>query len=304
MSRNNCFTLRSPQLGCAIVSNAFANSRTSQTDGRQEMALDTGALRALGWQDPPQHTMLSTGEVQLWLVKVPDAHLSIDALLARLTPAERERAAAKRITAKHREYVAGQASLRTLLAKQLDLDPMQIAYQRGVKGKPYLSGSPTRGGDQVQFNISHSGEMVMVAMALDTELGVDVEWYNERTDPLRVARRAFSAGERETLAKTPARLQRAHFFAMWTCKEALVKCTGMGIHSGMANFEIELDGSESGRVSAAWDTQNGVDRLCVVPLKLAAGGAHAHAGALVHEPPTLTVRRWILDASPDPLRGF
>lgn len=268
------------------------------------MTLDTRALRTLGWSDPPQHTTLTAGEVQLWLIKVPEAHLDIETLLARLTPAERERAAAKRVTAKRREYIAGQAALRTLLAKQLDTDPMQITYRRGRKGKPYLSASPGPAETRLQFNISHSAEVVMIAMALDTELGVDVEGYNERTDPHRVARRAFSAGERATLAKVPAPLQRAHFFAMWTCKEALVKCTGMGIHSGMANFEIELDDAGGARVKAAWDTQSAVDRLCVVPLKLAANNALAHAGALVHEPPALTTRRWILDASPDPFIDF
>jgi hypothetical protein len=43
-----------------------------------------------------------------------------------------------------------------------------------------------------------------------------------------------------------------------------------------------------------------VQRLHIVPLPLGAG----HAGALVHEPPQLQVRRWLLDALPDPLAGF
>ena len=265
------------------------------------MALDTLALRALGWSDPPEHSTLVAGEVQLWLVKVPAPQLGMDALLARLTPAERERADGKRVAAKKREYITGQASLRTLLGMQHGIDPMQVTYRRGVKGKPYLSDSCTQTAPRVQFNITHSGDMVMVAMALHTELGVDVEWHNERTDPHRVARRAFSERERETLCKLPERMQRAHFFALWTCKEALVKCTGLGIHSGMANFEIALDGAGGARVDAAWGTQSNVERLCVVPLKLGADNAGPHAGALVHEPPALSTRHWILDASPDPL---
>jgi len=268
------------------------------------MSLNTHALRDLGWQDPPQKSTLVAGEVQLWLIKVPDAHLSMDALHARLTSAERERADAKRVAAKQREYITGQASLRTLLGKQLGIDPMQVSYRRGIKGKPYLSEPSKPGSPCVQFNITHSGDMVMVAMALDSELGVDVEWHNERTDPLRVARRAFCDSEREILAGLPTRAQRAHFFALWTCKEALVKCTGMGIHSGMANFEITLDDVGGARVNAAWATQAGVDRLCVVPLQLGADQCGAHAGALVHEPPALAIRRWILDASPDPLAGL
>ena len=314
------------------------------------MTLDTRALRALGWTDPPQQTALIAGEVQLWLIKVPDAQLGIDALLARLTPAERDRAAAKRIPEKQREYVTGQAALRTLLARQLRIDPMQVDYRRGIKGKPYLqdtsrietgrietgrietgrietgrigtglnesvvndpalkntghndAAAPVKQ-QGLQFNITHSGELVMVAMALDTELGVDVEWHNERTDPHRVARRAFSKREQQALCNLPEHLQRAYFFALWTCKEALVKCTGLGIHSGMANFEIVFDDTGGARVKAAWDTQRGVDRLCVVPLKLGADNAGPHAGALVHAPPALSTRHWILDASPDPLQGI
>lgn len=265
------------------------------------MALDTRALRALGWCDPPSQIKLVPGEVQLWLIRVPQAIAEIDHLIARLTPGERERAKAKRITKKRHEYIAGQASLRTLLARQLDIDPMQVKYERGPKGKPYLSETAHTDSPRVQFNISHSGAMVMVAMTLDAELGVDVEWHNERTDPDRVARRAFCEAERHVMSALAPSAKREHFFALWTCKEALVKCTGLGIHSGMNNFEIVLDQAGCAHVNAAWATQIGVDRLHVMPLMLGSGDSQVHAGALVHEPPALTARHWILDASPDPL---
>ena len=268
------------------------------------MALDTRALRASGWCDPPTQIKLVPGEVQLWLIRVPEASSEVDGLIARLTPAERERAKAKRITDKRHEYIAGQASLRTLLARQLDIDPMLVEYARGPKGKPYLNEAVHSGSPRVQFNITHSGAMLMVAMALDAELGVDVEWHNERTNPDRVARRAFSEAERDVMSALPASAQRRHFFALWTCKEALVKCTGLGIHSGMNNFEIVLDEAGCAHVKAAWGTQAGVERFHVLPLMLGSNDSQAHAGALVHEPPALTARHWILDASPDPLAGI
>jgi 4'-phosphopantetheinyl transferase len=265
------------------------------------VVFDTHALRALGWHDPPTQTDLVPGEIQLWLVKVPDADANMDALLARLTSAERERAAAKRVSTKQREYITGQATLRTLLAMQLDVDPDTVEYRRGIKGKPYLADRHARQTSYeqlpLQFNITHSGEIVMLAMSLGAELGVDVEWHNERTDPHRVARRAFSEPERATFEQITPQQQREHFFALWTCKEALVKCTGLGIHSGMSNYEITLDGIGNARVASAWDSQAGVERLHVLPLPLGV----QHAGALVHEPPVLQVRRWILDADPDPL---
>ena len=234
------------------------------------------------------------GEVHLYLVRVPPEGVPLEPLLARLTPAERERAGHKRIEAKRREYVTGQATLRTLLGATMDMDPMQVCYRRGIKGKPYLDLDSHR--PEPQFNITHSGEMVIAALSAVTELGVDVEWRNERTDFSRVARRTFTAQEQAVMQALPLHRQRQHFFQLWTCKEALVKCTGLGIHSGMSEFQVSLNG-ETARVSDAWNRQSGVQRLHVRPLPLGPG----HAGALVHEPPSLHMRRYLLADSPDPL---
>ena len=258
---------------------------------------DPDALHRLGWQRPARFAPPGAGRVDLWLVRVPPAGVALDALLARLSPAAQLRAAGKRIEAKRREYIVGQATLRLLLARALGVDPQAVAYRRGIKGKPYLA--PPLDAAGLMFNITHSGEMVMLALSLANEVGIDVEWRNERTDPERVARRAFTARERAAMDALPEELRRAHFFQLWTCKEALVKCTGLGIHSGMAQFEVALD-AHGARVEHAWQRQAGVQRLHIVPLPLGAG----HAGALVHEPPRLQLRRWLLDALPDPLAGF
>lgn len=258
---------------------------------------DPDALRRLDWRRPARFCPPRAGEVHLWLVRVPPAGVAIDALIARLSPGEQARASGKRIEAKRREYITGQATLRVLLARVLDIDSQSVAYRRGVKGKPYLA--PPLDATGVMFNITHSGEMVMLALSLHAKVGVDVEWRNARTDPERVARRAFSEQERAAMAALPADRQRAHFFQIWTCKEALVKCTGLGIHSGMAQFQVALD-ARGARVDRAWQRQAGVERLCIVPLALGEG----HAGALVHEPPALRVRYWLLDALPDPLAGL
>jgi len=258
---------------------------------------DPDALRRLGWASPARFIAPCAGEAHLWLVRVPPAHIALDALLAHLSPAEQARAPGKRIEAKRREYVAGQATLRVLLARALGIAPAEVAYRRGIKGKPYLAAPLNAAG--IMFNITHSGEMVMLALSVGAELGVDVEWRNERTDPERVARRAFGAHERAALAVLTPVQRRAHFFQIWTCKEALVKCTGLGIHSGMAQFQVALDG-HGARLHGAHGRQAGVERLHVVPLAL----GEDHAGALVHEPPALRLRCMLLDALPDPLAGI
>ena len=142
-----------------------------------------------------------------------------------------------------------------------------------MKGKPYLAAPHDSTG--LQFNITHSGGVVGVAIATGREIGLDIEWHNDRTSPERVAGRAFTAHEQASLRAMAPQHRRRHFFQLWTCKEALVKCTGLGIHSGMSAFQIALDSQGGARVSGAWGRQAGVDALRVVPLALGDG----HAGA-------------------------
>jgi 4'-phosphopantetheinyl transferase len=110
----------------------------------------------------------------------------------------------------------------------------------------------------------------------------------------------FTRAERARMDALPVSAQRDHFFRMWTCKEALVKCTGLGIHSGMAEFQVSLDPDGSARVTGAWERQAGVGRLLVHRLPLGAG----HAGALVHEPPPSALSLHLLIGKTDPLAAL
>jgi 4'-phosphopantetheinyl transferase len=257
--------------------------------------VDTPTLDRLGWRGIAPPGPPPRDRIQLWLVRVPAVDVPLEPLLARLTAQERERAGAKRIAEKRAEYVTGQAALRALLARALDADPSSIRFRRGVKGKPYLAAPHDAAG--LQFNITHSGGVVGVALAARREVGLDIEWHNERTHPERVASRAFTVDEQASLSATAPQHRRRHFFQLWTCKEALVKCTGLGIHSGMSAFQIALDPRGGARVSGAWGRQAGVGALRVVPLALGDG----HAGALVHEPPDAHLDLHLLDGVPDPL---
>jgi 4'-phosphopantetheinyl transferase len=260
--------------------------------------VDAATLARLGWRGIAPPGPPARDRIQLWLVRVPAVDAPLEPLLAWLTRAERERAGAKRIAEKRVEYVTGQAALRALVARALAATPSSIRYRRGIKGKPYLA--PPHDAAGLQFNLTHSGGVVGVALATGREVGLDIEWHNERTRPERVASRAFTEAERGSLAAMPPQRQRRHFFQLWTCKEALVKCTGLGIHSGMTAFQIALDPRGGARVSGAWGRQAGVEALRVVPLALGDG----HAGALVHEPPDARLDLHLLDAAPDPLASL
>jgi 4'-phosphopantetheinyl transferase len=133
-------------------------------------------------------------------------------------------------------FVLAHAALRVLLARALEVVPERVAYQHGENGKPFLA----RGLDSPQFNMSHSGEIGLVAMCRERPLGVDVEELRELADALDVAEQNFSAAEQAVLRSLPRAEQHAAFFRCWTRKEALLKAIGDGIGAGLDAFDVDL----------------------------------------------------------------
>ena len=86
---------------------------------------------------------------------------------------ERDRADRYRHEPSKRSFVRVRSALRVLLGHYLGQPAGSIRFELGEKGKPRLAGTtPDQG---LVFNVSHSGEFGLIALAKDTALGVDVE---------------------------------------------------------------------------------------------------------------------------------
>jgi 4'-phosphopantetheinyl transferase len=135
-----------------------------------------------------------------------------------------------------RRFVLAHAALRLFLARCLDIHPAAVRYENGVHGKPRLApGLPS-----LEFNLSHSGGLGVVAVARDRPVGVDVEQLRDVPDALSIADTHFSAAEREVLRSLPPAEQRGAFFRCWTRKEAVVKAVGEGFGRALDSFDVDL----------------------------------------------------------------
>ena len=126
------------------------------------------------------------------------------------------------------------AALRETLAGYLDSEPDALRFDE--TGKPRLEPrSPLR------FNLTHSGDRALVAVAVEREVGVDIERIEPGRPVERLARRIFLGGERAATmeADDPTLAYHRH----WVAKEAFAKATGRGVQS-MRSFEVSLDGPE------------------------------------------------------------
>jgi len=96
---------------------------------------------------------------------------------------------------------------------------------------------------RLAFNLSHSGDLMLVAFARSGRVGVDVERWSAALgapERARIATSVFSTSEQTALAQLPVELRRAAFYAVWTRKEAYVKATGHGISRGLDHFEVSV----------------------------------------------------------------
>jgi phosphopantetheinyl transferase len=134
-----------------------------------------------------------------------------------VAPTERDRTAVMEgMTA--RRFLAARRLIRGIFSKILGLPPENIGLTLDANGKPYLPGN------NYYFSIAHSGETVAVAVSR-FRVGVDLE--TERpVDVTALARRFFSQEESEFIGRNPSP---AHFFRLWTCREAAVKADGRGL---------------------------------------------------------------------------
>lgn len=184
------------------------------------------------------------------------------ALVDVLDDHERARMERFRRPADRARYLAAHALTRRALAVLLGRPAAGFVIDRTCRcgeqhGKPRVPGAP-------EFSLTHAGDLVGVAVHAGP-VGLDVERVRALPDLAGVAAHACSPAESVTDADA--------FFRLWTRKEALLKTTGRGLSSPMA--DITLDGP---RVAGWTGAGAPVEPVWLVDLAPAPGHPAAVAG--------------------------
>src|SRR5271168_2794995 len=185
--------------------------------------------------------------VDLWTVELrpdPAAQAGLENLLS---PAELARANRFHFAKDRQAFIAAHGALRTILATYLDCGPAGIDFATGANGKPAVAG--------IQFNLSHSADLGVVAVTQDREVGVDVEYFDPQRANMDVARRFFSPREVSVLQTLPTEQKTAAFFNCWTRKEAYLKAIGLGLSAPLDSFDVSLAPGEPARLLRGTDAR-------------------------------------------------
>jgi 4'-phosphopantetheinyl transferase len=172
--------------------------------------------------------------VDVWRILLTHPELAHDAA-GILSDDERDRAARFRFERDRSRFVAAHIALRRVLATALDADPASIVFGSGMHGKPFVAVPSS----SLEFNLSHSGDYALLALATGRPVGVDIERIADLEHD-SVARQFFSAAEAAKLHGVDGGRKAAAFAACWTRKEAYLKASGAGVTAGLDHFDVAL----------------------------------------------------------------
>jgi 4'-phosphopantetheinyl transferase len=181
-----------------------------------------------------------------------------------LSADERARADQFRFDRDRRRFIAARRGLRVILGRLLSAEPDLLVFAYSASGKPALGGKwATRG---IEFNLSHSHGLALIAVCRSRTLGVDLEHVRALPDMSDIVERFFSSNEQAAFSQLAATEKTEAFFRGWVRKEALLKAKGTGMSVPLASFDVSLRPGEPAKLLHFNGLPKEADRWSLVDL--------------------------------------
>jgi 4'-phosphopantetheinyl transferase len=141
---------------------------------------------------------------------------------------------------------------------------------------------------KLEFNLSHSGNYVLIVVAEEHKVGIDVEKIRPDMENESIANRFFSSREVSELMAVPPEQRKLAFFNCWTRKEAYIKAQGLGLSLPLDSFDVSLTPNEPVILRATRPDANEASRWTLVSLEFDSN----YAAALAVEGKDFKLRLW------------
>ncbi len=187
------------------------------------VAIHYNCIKDIAWQNSKVMFKTKEGHLDLWMSPIYTRPDLLSSLSSVLNQEEIDYSKKYRFKKNEESYIFSKAITKILLAKYLSIPPKEIVFKFNSSTKPYLKNSCS---NSLYFNISHSANTILIAIS-STEIGVDIEFYDNNFSFTSILEECFSEKERLFIkeSKTPL----PNFYKLWTRKEALLKATGIGL---------------------------------------------------------------------------
>jgi 4'-phosphopantetheinyl transferase len=191
---------------------------------------------------------LPPDEVHLWIAE-PESITEprvLEECYALLNSEEREKQRRFHFEKHRRQYLVSHALVRRCLSRYAPVPPEAWSFTLNDYGRPEVAG---QGSPRLRFNLTHTDGMAICAVALEADVGVDVEDTQRIGQTVEIADRFFAPAEAAALRALPVERQRERFFEFWTLKEAYIKARGMGLSLPLEQFAFTLESGLPPRVA-------------------------------------------------------
>jgi 4'-phosphopantetheinyl transferase len=193
---------------------------------------------------------LERGKIELWTSFLQD--ILDEGILEQykelLTPEEKTQQRRFHFERDQHRYLVTRALVRIVLSKYCDIDPKDWIFLKGSHGKPSI-GNNHADAAGIFFNISHTNGMVIVGVASEPSIGVDVENLDRRKPSLGIAETFFASAEVEALRELSDSEQQRRFYEYWTLKESYIKAIGLGLSIPLDNFSFSFPAESTIRLT-------------------------------------------------------
>ncbi len=186
------------------------------------------------WQTCCSPPTLRESDVHVWQSRLNLTRKKLDRLYKTLCKEEKLKANRFRFQEDCLRYVTAHGLLREIISGYLNLNPEDLEFLQNKYGKPYLK-DPTR--HNLEFNLSHSSDVVLLIFSSNRKVGIDVERVRVVKKSQKIIDRFFGETDRNFYNLQEASNKERAFFKLWTRKEAYTKAIGVGLKLQPKQFE-------------------------------------------------------------------
>ncbi|MFA5688964.1 MAG: 4'-phosphopantetheinyl transferase superfamily protein [Kiritimatiellales bacterium] len=166
--------------------------------------------------------------IHVWNIFLPDICITPDECRPLLSGAELERAGKFSSLREANRFITGRGLLRKILGSCLNENPAALELIKSPQGKPLLMNG------ELNFNVSHSRDRMLIAVTAGRAVGIDIEFRREQMNVQEIAERWFTPAEQKFFAENSP----AVFFDLWAKKEAYAKARSTGIFRELKKFSV------------------------------------------------------------------
>ncbi len=180
----------------------------------------------------PNQVVIFTIDLQTWRAE----NKSYKPLIEMLDDVEYRRYANFKFEPSKVTFLAGRTQLKQMLAHYLGVGIEHINFRYNEFGKPELN-KPWK----IAFNVSHSGDKLVIGISRSHNLGIDIEQVKPSRDILSIAKSFFANNEYALLEKLPEKDQILAFYKLWSLKESYIKAKSQGLAIDLCDFEFAFE---------------------------------------------------------------